>query len=96
MGRGIGYVHSGICDHPGCYKKINRGLSYACGGMHGNCADQACEKYFCQEHLLVVENIEGFTDELSMGQLCRDCFDETSKLIGEYVMHGDYKLEIIL
>ncbi|QAY01371.1 hypothetical protein ZPAH1_orf00357 [Aeromonas phage ZPAH1] len=48
-GRPIGYVHEGTCDHPGCNKKINRGLSYACGGMHGE-DEISCDKYFCEEH----------------------------------------------
>jgi hypothetical protein len=35
QGRPIGYVHEAYCDHPGCNKKIDRGLSYVCGTMHG-------------------------------------------------------------
>lgn len=34
-GRPIGYLHAATCDHPGCDAKIDRGLSYACGQMHG-------------------------------------------------------------
>lgn len=49
-GRPIGYAHQGICDHPGCEVKIDRGLDYACGGTHGT-ADGGCELYFCHEHL---------------------------------------------
>lgn len=49
QGRPIGYAHEATCDHPGCNKRIDRGLSYVCGDMHG--ADEiSCEKYFCQEH----------------------------------------------
>lgn len=50
LGRNIGYAHAGTCDHPGCKKKIDRGLAYACGGMHGE-DEVSCEKYFCEEHL---------------------------------------------
>lgn len=50
QGRPIGYVHEATCDHPGCNAKIDRGLSYACGGMHGE-DEVSCEKYFCEEHL---------------------------------------------
>lgn len=32
----IGYAWEATCDHPGCEKQIDRGLAYACGGMHGN------------------------------------------------------------
>jgi hypothetical protein len=50
-GRPIGYAHEDTCDHPECNKKIHRGLSYACGGMHGDDVDY-CEGYFCEEHLV--------------------------------------------
>lgn len=49
QGRPIGYVHAATCDHEGCDKQIDRGLSYACGGMHGE-TEYGCEKYFCEEH----------------------------------------------
>lgn len=49
-GRPIGYAHAATCDHPGCEAKIDRGLSFACGGMHGQ-DEVSCEKYFCEEHL---------------------------------------------
>lgn len=58
-GRPIGYAHTAKCDHPGCKKEIDRGLSYACGGMHGF-TEHGCEKYFCSEHLsFAVEDGEG-------------------------------------
>jgi hypothetical protein len=49
-GRKIGYAHSGRCDHPGCKVKIDRGLGYACGDMHGE-DGFSCEGYFCSDHL---------------------------------------------
>lgn len=52
-GRPIGYVHEATCDEPGCKDKIDRGLYYACGGMHGE-ADFYCEKYFCSNHLNII------------------------------------------
>ena len=58
-GRPIGYLNSGICDHEGCDAEIDRGLAYACGGMHGNhderSEDGVCEGYFCYEHLTMIE-----------------------------------------
>lgn len=48
-GRPIGYVFEATCDHPGCNAEIDRGLSYACGDMHGD-DEISCEKYFCGEH----------------------------------------------
>lgn len=48
-GRPIGYAHGATCDHPGCNKRINRGLAHVCGDMHGD-DEISCEGYFCQEH----------------------------------------------
>lgn len=50
-----GYVFDATCDHPGCEAVIDRGLSYACGGMHGvydkEHGIECCEMYFCGEHM---------------------------------------------
>lgn len=48
-GRPIGYVFDATCDHPGCTEAIDRGLSYACGDMHGE-DECSCDKYFCEAH----------------------------------------------
>lgn len=48
--RDVGYGVPAFCDHPGCYKTIDRGLSYVCGGdMYGG--EYGCGLYFCGEHL---------------------------------------------
>lgn len=56
-GRDIGYAFEATCDHPGCKEKIDRGLAYACGGMHGEYDRDggyyACEGYFCSKHLFI-------------------------------------------
>lgn len=66
-GRAIGYAVSAQCDHPGCGASIDRGLSYACGGMHGeNGAD--CEGYFCPAHLSTA-----VADEDRSIQVCDQC-----------------------
>jgi hypothetical protein len=53
-GRAIGYGAQGQCDHRWgaeiCRAKIDRGLAYACGGMHGE-DERSCEGYFCPKHL---------------------------------------------
>lgn len=58
-GRPIGYAHEATCDHPGCDAKIDRGLSYACGDMHGTSPAKGsfdvCEDYFCGDHRTFVE-----------------------------------------
>lgn len=57
-GRPIGYLHPATCDHPGCDAKIDRGLSYACGGMHGETV-YGCEDYFCEKHLTQTKTKDG-------------------------------------
>jgi hypothetical protein len=49
-GRPIGYAAQGRCDHQECQVAIDRGLSYACGDMHGQ-NEHDCEGYFCSTHL---------------------------------------------
>lgn len=50
-GRPIGYVFAATCDFEGCEAKIDRGLGYACGGMHGeDDPPGSCEGYFCGKH----------------------------------------------
>jgi len=49
-GRRIGYAFAARCDQPGCYRRIDRGLSFVCGGMHGG-AGKGCGGYFCSAHL---------------------------------------------
>lgn len=48
--RDIGWGVPAYCDHPGCEEKIDRGLSYVCGGEpYGG--DHGCGLYFCSAHL---------------------------------------------
>lgn len=63
-GRPIGYAHQATCDQEGCDTKIDRGLSYACGDMHGS-TEHSCDRYFCEKHLLFVSGPPGF--------LCPSC-----------------------
>lgn len=84
-GRPIGYVHAATCDHPGCDAKIDRGLSYACGQMHGEGGakfDHGCEGYFCGQHLYMTR----------CGQLCATCRDALGNCLtccGEGVVGDD-------
>ncbi|HET99716.1 hypothetical protein LCGC14_0274250 [marine sediment metagenome] len=53
LGRPIGYCAEACCDFENCYAVIDRGLSYACGGMHGDVGaegEPACRRYFCEHH----------------------------------------------
>jgi len=66
--RDIGYGVPAICDHPGCKKKIDRGLGYVCGGApYGG--DQGCGLYFCEKHLWY--SIDAGQNPC---QVCRQCF----------------------
>lgn len=48
--RDIGYGVPATCDHPGCGRRIDRGLSYVCGGEpYGG--EYGCGLHFCEEHL---------------------------------------------
>lgn len=75
-GRSIGYGFDATCDHPGCDAKIDRGLSYACGGMHGDgghLGDFGCEKYFCGDHRRCGEH----------DMLCYECLAEEEKYLAD-------------
>jgi hypothetical protein len=61
--RDIGYGVPAICDHPGCEERIDRGLSYVCGGEpYGG--ERGCGLYFCEAHLL---------HHAKLPQLCERC-----------------------
>jgi len=94
-GRPIGYAYAATCDHPGCETEIDRGLSYACGGMHGNSClggDRefdwdanvtVCERYFCQAHLRdpILEHEDGA--ELYAPMMCDECASELERAYRE-------------
>lgn len=82
-GRPIGYLYESTCDHPGCNKKIYRGLSYACGGMHGE-DEFSCEKYFCEDHLPWCV----LTEDGSYVNICLECY-QTLIESGEWVEDED-------
>lgn len=73
QGKTIGYSVRAVCEHPGCEKQIDRGLSFACGGEHED--DYfCCDGYFCGEHLRSVERADNGE---SIG-VCESCM-----MIGE-------------
>lgn len=82
IGRPIGYAHEATCDHAGCSAKIDRGLSHACGGMHGS-TEIGCEKYFCEDHLeFVVEDGE------DINRVCESCM-VTLTTSGDWALHPE-------
>lgn len=71
-GRPIGYAHAATCDAPGCTESIDRGLAYACGGMHGdNDPEGSCEGYFCEAHRLF--DLPGDANAF----VCQSCWERT-------------------
>ena len=90
-GRPIGYAVEATCDHPGCDERIDRGLSYCCGGMHGGEAIEnhdgtafvtTCARYFCPEHRAWVA---GFIDGRDRGlEVCASCREEVLRHVGDY------------
>ena len=65
----IGYGVAAVCDHPGCDKKIDRGLAYACGGNYFEDV-YGCNGYFCEEHLTFA-----VLDDGSCVSLCPQCLN---------------------
>jgi len=50
-GREIGYSVPDTCNHKSCKRKIDRGLSYRCGGVAGLHREYGCGDFFCWNHL---------------------------------------------
>lgn len=76
-GRDIGYGVEATCDHPGCEAKIDRGLSYLCGGPKWE-SGEGCGKYFCDDHLgyhFRANDDDEDGEEMSC-QLCEECGEE--------------------
>lgn len=66
--RDIGYGVPAYCDSPGCYAKIDRGLSYVCGGEpHGG--DLGCGLYFCENH----RTYHRFRGDAEGQEICARC-----------------------
>lgn len=64
--RDIGYGVPAICDHPKCHEKIDRGLSYVCGGdVYGEL--YGCGLFFCDRHRDYAGKKKGYV------QICKRC-----------------------
>lgn len=71
-GRPIGYGVSAECDAEGCHEKIDRGLYYVCGDMHGS-DEYSCERYFCENHKRHWAQSRHHTFPRT---ICEDCFNK--------------------
>lgn len=70
-GRDIGYGVPAICDHPDCDERIDRGISYCCGGYVG---EDGCGLYFCGKHLSSgVRNDGENDDDWTSHEVCEIC-----------------------
>jgi len=81
-GRPIGYAFRATCDQSGCDAKIDRGLAYACGDMHGEGSEEGdtyCEKYFCYDHLKLTDH--GFRCEECCAVIDESLEDEHARNI---------------
>ena len=74
LSRSIGYSIRAKCDKPNCGAKIDRGLSYVCGGMHGG-DGIGCGRYFCGKHLVYVKS----KLEARVVQVCDECYETCMK-----------------
>lgn len=75
-GREIGYSVAATCDDPVCGAEIDRGLAYACGGMHDE-DEWSCAGYFCYKHLT-------YSDHPGpRGEVCKKCHALLEKLLKE-------------
>lgn len=75
--RDIGYGVPATCDYPKCRHRIDRGLSYVCGGEpYGG--DHGCGLFFCEKHLVWGDKQEDIDnnvpeDDRDIVQLCERC-----------------------
>ncbi len=76
--RDIGYGVPAFCDYPTCKAKIDRGLSYVCGGEpYGG--EHGCGLYFCGKHRQMVANPEQLAsgtdeDDCDFIEVCECCY----------------------
>lgn len=81
-GRPLGYAVRATCDHEDCHAEIDRGLNFACGGMHGK-TEFGCEQYFCDTHLeFTVEHDDSFD------RICESCTMQLTTS-GEWALHPE-------
>ena len=85
-GREVGYSVEATCDRDGCGTKINRGLSYVCGSMHGG-AEFGCGGYFCESHLLYSGSRNSSGDYEA---LCEGC---SARVEDEMLAAGDLMVD---
>jgi len=71
--RDIGYSVPAFCDHPSCWKEIDRGLSYVCASGEP-CGGDGCGLYFCPDHKGYSAMVED-GDIVTISDCCERCRD---------------------
>jgi len=66
--RDIGYGVPAYCDAPNCMERIDRGLSFVCGGQEPYGGESGCGLYFCSKHRFWHEFRNG-----DKGEYCKRC-----------------------
>lgn len=74
--RDAGYGVPAVCDHPGCNERIDRGLSYICGGEPAS-DSRGCNLYFCSEHLQ--HHFARQNGAIELVPLCARCYPRRKK-----------------
>lgn len=88
-GRKVGYAVRAKCDKKGCKEKIDRGLAYVCGGMHGG-GEYGCGGYFCENHLRSF-----WIENGPKGSFCLECAEELDKKYPEHLEEFYSRIEAI-
>lgn len=85
-GRDVGYAIDAKCDEPGCEEKINRGLSFVCGG-EPNGGAFACGYHFCEKHRHYVDVIDSSEStgyrSISVCAKCKKELEEAKQIYDE-------------
>ena len=87
-----GYGVPAICEHPDCKEKIDRGVSYACGGEPFS--EFGCDRYFCGEHKHFVGfKCDGSDEKCDHDDDCECTFKELCERCAKGEASFDYKPE---
>ena len=82
--RDIGYGVPAECDHPDCHTRIDRGLSYVCGGEpYGG--ELGCCLFFCEDHLFYAEKTPEYAQSPPSDAEMREYADVYGDETGDFV-----------
>lgn len=70
-GKHVGYAVRAKCEHPGCEKRIDRGMAYKCGNDIGSGVG-FCNGFFCSDHLYFLGR--------AGAQVCQTCANDVARM----------------